>query len=104
MINKLKSLNSNDRHKKEIIINIEPLETRVAILEKGKLDNFHIERQEDRRIVGSVFKGKIQNLIKKTQSVALLRCVAIGATALSGPSPDAEDINRSCSGGNVSHS
>ena len=62
MINKIKSLNSNNRHKKEIIINIEPLETRVAILEKGKLDNFHIERQEDRRIVGSVFKGKIQNL------------------------------------------
>ena len=48
--------------KKEIIINIEQLETRVAILENGKLDNFHIERKEDYRIVGSVFKGKIQNL------------------------------------------
>ena len=46
----------------EIIINIESLETRVAILENGKLDNFHIERKEDHRIVGSVFKGKIQNL------------------------------------------
>ncbi|RKX34810.1 MAG: hypothetical protein DRP64_19770, partial [Verrucomicrobia bacterium] len=48
--------------KKEILINIEPLETRVAVLESGRLDNFHIERQEDNRIVGSIFKGKIQNL------------------------------------------
>ena len=62
MLKKLKNLNSTDRHKKEIIINIEQLETRVAILENGKLDNFHIERKEDYRIVGSVFKGKIQNL------------------------------------------
>ena len=62
MLNKLKKLSPNERQKKEIIINIEQLETRVAILENGKLDNFHIERKEDYRIVGSVFKGKIQNL------------------------------------------
>ena len=43
MLNKLKKLSPNERHKKEIIINIEQLETRVAILENGKLDNFHIE-------------------------------------------------------------
>ena len=62
MLNKLKKLSPNERQKKEIIINIEQLETRVAILENGKLDNFHIERKEDYRIVGGVFKGKIQNL------------------------------------------
>jgi len=52
----------NNRNKKEILINIEPLETRVAVLDQGKLDNFHIERLDDNRIVGSIFKGKIQNL------------------------------------------
>ena len=57
--NKLKK---NGRMKKEILINIEPLETRVAVLDEGKLDNFHIEREDDNRIVGSIFKGKIQNL------------------------------------------
>ena len=62
MLKKLKSMGSHKREKKEILINIEPLETRVAILEDGRLDNFHIERQEDNRIVGSIFKGKIQNL------------------------------------------
>src|SRR5210317_674502 len=62
MLKKLKVFGAGKREKKEIIINIEPLETRVAVLEDGRLDNFHIERKEDNRIVGSIFKGKIQNL------------------------------------------
>ncbi len=48
--------------KKEIVINAESLETRVAILTEGKLDDFFIERASDDRIVGSIFKGRIQNL------------------------------------------
>lgn len=48
--------------KKEIIINAESLETRVATLEEGKLEDFFIERSSDERIVGSIFKGRIQNL------------------------------------------
>ncbi len=50
------------RIKKEIIINAESLETRVAIQEEGKLDDFFIERSSEDRIVGSIFKGRIQNL------------------------------------------
>ena len=50
------------RKKKEILINIEPLETRVAVLDEGKLDNFHIERSEESRLVGSIFKGRVRNL------------------------------------------
>jgi ribonuclease G len=34
----------------------------VAILEEGRLDDFYIERPSEDRIVGSIFKGKIQNL------------------------------------------
>lgn len=41
---------------------MEPLETRVAVLDDGKLDDFFIERTGEVQIVGSVFKGKIQNL------------------------------------------
>ena len=54
-----KSKTSLDR---EIIINMESLETRMAILHKGKLEDFAIERSSEERIVGSIFKGKIQNL------------------------------------------
>ena len=37
MLKKLKAFGGNKREKKEIIINIETLETRVAVLEDGKL-------------------------------------------------------------------
>ena len=47
---------------REIIINSEPLERRVALLENGILEKFELERAGDDRIVGSIFKGKIQNL------------------------------------------
>jgi ribonuclease G len=47
---------------REIIINSEPLEKRVALLEDGVLEKFEMERTGDDRIVGSIFKGKIQNL------------------------------------------
>jgi len=48
--------------KREIIINRESLETRVAVLEDGSLEEFQVEHPTERRIVGSIYKGKIQNL------------------------------------------
>ncbi|HEY6228976.1 MAG TPA: Rne/Rng family ribonuclease, partial [Verrucomicrobiae bacterium] len=50
------------RTHKEVIINAESLETRVAVLEEGKLEEFNIERTSDERLVGSIFKGKVRNL------------------------------------------
>ncbi|HMO65094.1 MAG TPA: hypothetical protein PKE47_07720, partial [Verrucomicrobiota bacterium] len=42
---------------KEIIINAESLEIRVAVLEHGRLEEFNIERTNEERLVGSIFKG-----------------------------------------------
>ncbi len=47
---------------KEIIINAESLETRVAVQEDGRLEEFTIERTTEERLVGSIFKGKVRNL------------------------------------------
>src|SRR5262249_9689578 len=47
---------------KEVVINAETLETRVAVLEEGKLEEFTIERTGEERLVGSIFKGKVRNL------------------------------------------
>jgi ribonuclease G len=47
---------------KEIIINVEALETRVAVLENGQLEEFNIERTTEERLVGSIFKGRVRNL------------------------------------------
>lgn len=47
---------------KEVIINAESLETRVAVMEEGRLEEFTIERTSEERLVGSIFKGKVRNL------------------------------------------
>ena len=45
---------------KEILINAETQEKRVAIVENGQLLEFHIERPQDRTIVGNIYKGRIE--------------------------------------------
>jgi ribonuclease G len=63
MIKKVQHLiNPEKRIHKEVIINAESLETRVAVLENGKLEEFNIERTTEERLVGSIFKGKVRNL------------------------------------------
>ncbi|HZL43358.1 MAG TPA: Rne/Rng family ribonuclease [Verrucomicrobiae bacterium] len=47
---------------KEVLINAENLETRVAVSEDGRLEEFNIERTTEERLVGSIFKGKVRNL------------------------------------------
>ncbi|QYM78143.1 Rne/Rng family ribonuclease [Horticoccus luteus] len=47
---------------RELIINSEPLERRVALLVDGRLEKFEIERQSDDRMVGGIYKGRIKNL------------------------------------------
>ena len=46
----------------KIVINCEKLERRVALLENGQLEEYSIERQTDRNIVGSIFKGRVKNI------------------------------------------
>src|SRR5580698_143051 len=47
---------------RELIINSEPLEKRVALLVDGRLEKYEIERESDDRMVGGIYKGKIKNL------------------------------------------
>ena len=54
--------------KREIIVNVEKLETRVAVLENGRLEEFMVEHPEAERLVGSVFKGRVQNLENDLQA------------------------------------
>ncbi len=57
------SLRKEKRSYRELIINAEPLEKRVALLVDGILDKFDIERGSgEDRIVGGIFKGRIKNL------------------------------------------
>jgi ribonuclease G len=48
-------------NQKEIIVNVSNRETRIALLEDGKLTEYRVEREE--RVVGSIFKGIVQNVL-----------------------------------------
>ena len=54
--------------KREIIVNVEKLETRVAVMENGRLEEYMVEHPEEERLVGSVFKGRVQNLENDLQA------------------------------------
>ncbi|MGI6497138.1 MAG: Rne/Rng family ribonuclease [Kiritimatiellia bacterium] len=53
---------------REIIINVEKLESRVALVENGRLEEFQVEHPCQERLVGSIFKGRIQNLENDLQA------------------------------------
>ncbi|MEM9283241.1 MAG: Rne/Rng family ribonuclease [Verrucomicrobiota bacterium] len=46
----------------KIVVNCEKLETRVALLESGVLEEYTVERANDENIVGSIFKGIVRNI------------------------------------------
>src|SRR5437762_6408018 len=46
----------------KLIVSVEKLERRVALLENGRLEEYSVERNTSRNIVGSVFKGRVKNI------------------------------------------
>ncbi len=47
----------------EILINVTPVETRVALVENGMLQEAYVERSTRRGIVGNIFKGKVVRVL-----------------------------------------
>jgi ribonuclease G len=47
----------------EILLNVTPQETRVAIVENGALQEVCIERARSRGIVGNIYKGKVNRVL-----------------------------------------
>lgn len=52
----------------ELLVNVTPSETRVALVENGILKEVHIEREAKRGIVGNIYKGKITRVLPGMQS------------------------------------
>src|SRR6476660_925214 len=46
----------------KLVLSVEKLETRVALLEGGRLEEYSVESKSSRNIVGSVYKGKVKNI------------------------------------------
>lgn len=52
----------------ELLINVTPSETRVALIENGVLQEVHIEREAKRGIVGNIYLGKIIRVLPGMQA------------------------------------
>ncbi|WP_207061326.1 ribonuclease G [Motiliproteus sp. SC1-56] len=52
----------------EILINFTPMETRVAVIENGMLQEVYIERVDKKGIVGNIYKGKVVRVLPGMQA------------------------------------
>lgn len=56
---------------KQILVNASPFETRVANLENGEIKQLHIEREEDKNVVGNIYKGVVKRVLPGMQAAFL---------------------------------
>ena len=52
----------------QLIVNVEPFETRVALIENGLVVEVFIERHHGRGIVGNIYLGKVQRVLPGMQA------------------------------------
>ncbi|CAN5783891.1 ribonuclease G [soil metagenome] len=52
----------------DILINWSPQETRVAVVENGSVQEFHLERTLERGLVGNIYVGKVVRVLPGMQS------------------------------------
>ncbi|AAW84871.1 MULTISPECIES: ribonuclease G [Aliivibrio] len=52
----------------ELLINVTPSETRVAMIEAGVLQEVHVEREARRGIVGNIYKGRVSRVLPGMQA------------------------------------
>ncbi|HCL43875.1 MAG TPA: Rne/Rng family ribonuclease, partial [Pseudomonas sp.] len=75
----------------EILVNVTPRETRVAVIENGMLQELHIERGWRRGVVGNIYKGKVQRVMPGMQAafveVGLERAAFLHANDVVRPAP-----------------
>ena len=83
----------------EILINVTPRETRVAVVENGMLQEVHVERALKRGYVGNIYKGRVSRVMPGMQAAFveigleraaflhasdIVRPAAVGAAAVEG--------------------
>ncbi len=87
------------KRNEEILINITPQETRVALVENGVLVEVHIERNDAKGIVGNIYKGKVVRVLPGMQAAfveigldrtAFLHARDVGAIVINGETETAE--------------
>ncbi len=52
----------------EILVNVTPMETRVAVLENGVTQDIHMERSANRGLVGNIYRGRVARVLPGMQA------------------------------------
>ncbi|MBC7781834.1 MAG: ribonuclease G [Proteobacteria bacterium] len=52
----------------DILVNVTPQETRVAVIEQGSVQELHIERTRSRGLVGNIYMGRVARVLPGMQS------------------------------------
>jgi len=82
----------------EILINVTPSETRVAVVDNGVLQEIFIERSESRGLVGNIYKGKVCRVLPGMQAafveIGLSRAAFIHASDISIPKGQTGDLQK----------
>ena len=75
----------------EILVNVTPRETRVAVVENGMLQELHLERGWSRGVVGNIYKGRVQRVMPGMQAafveIGLDRAAFLHANDIMRPVP-----------------
>ncbi|KZZ55171.1 ribonuclease G [Oleiphilus sp. HI0125] len=73
----------------ELLINVTPVETRVAVVENGMLQEVYIERSSRLGIVGNIYKGKVVRVLPGMEAafvdIGLERAAFIHVSDIVGP-------------------
>lgn len=64
-----KSVPAETQSGKTILVNIGPVEKRIAILDKGELSDFFMERESKEHYAGSIYKGRIKSVLPGIEAV-----------------------------------
>jgi ribonuclease G len=79
----------------ELLVNVTPRETRVAVIENGMLQETFIERANRRGLVGNIYKGRVCRVLPGMQAafvdIGLERAAFLHASDIIGASEDPAD-------------
>ena len=81
---------------KELLINAEPMETRVAVLQEGAFEEFYVERSSPPPLFGNVYKGRVASVVPGIRAAFV--DLGIGKngflylTDIVGPTPEVEEM------------
>src|SRR6185436_12732272 len=81
--------------KRELLINANPRETRVAIIEDDQLVELLVDRPEARRMVGDIYLGRVEAVLPGIQAafvdIGTEKSAFLHASDLVYPEDDADD-------------